>query len=116
VAQYKASPYLAIFIAFSAPYHTIRHHTNDDPSLHSHQYFGPNTITGLREDPATVSVYSTLTPYYAKVLGMQNQELLAYQASGRGADIRLYLENNGKTVLICGQAVTVFKSTCEVFF
>lgn len=62
---------------------------------------------GIPEDPVTGSAHTALAPYWAQKLGKQN--LLAYQASARGGELRLQVE--GDRVKIAGQAVTVWRGT-----
>ena len=65
------------------------------------RFFAPRA--GVREDPATGSAHCALTPFWSERLG--RQELLAYQASPRGAVIRVRAD--GDRVTLGGQAVTV---------
>jgi len=58
---------------------------------------------GIDEDPATGSAHCCLAPYWAKKLG--KNDIMAYQASARGAELKLRL--NGDRALISGMAVTV---------
>lgn len=48
---------------------------------------------GIDEDPVTGSVQAALAPYWAKKLG--KQKLNAYQASERGGELSLCVENEG---------------------
>jgi PhzF family phenazine biosynthesis protein len=64
------------------------------------RFFAPQT--GINEDPVTGSAHTTLTPYWAKVLG--KKELTARQLSARGGD--LICEDKGDRVYISGHAVT----------
>lgn len=57
---------------------------------------------GISEDPVTGSIHSTLTPYWAEVLG--KSELMAYQASARGGWLGCHLLPD--RVVLKGQAVT----------
>lgn len=57
---------------------------------------------GIDEDPVTGSTHSTLTPYWADVLGKDS--LLAYQASARGGWLGCRLHST--RVILTGQAVT----------
>ncbi len=68
------------------------------------RYFAPSV--GVNEDPVTGSVHCMLAPYWSEKLG--KLELLAYQASERGGELRL--RSQGERVIIEGQAVTVFKA------
>ncbi|MCJ7623395.1 MAG: PhzF family phenazine biosynthesis protein [Anaerolineaceae bacterium] len=63
--------------------------------------FAPQT--GVNEDPVTGSAHCALTAYWHKEL--KKSTFYAYQASGRGGELRLRLE--GERVIISGQAVTV---------
>ena len=68
------------------------------------RFFAPRV--GVNEDPVTGSSHSCLGPYWGKKLG--KQVMNAYQASARGGELRVRLEN--ERVLLGGQAVTVFKA------
>ena len=71
------------------------------------RFFAPRV--GVNEDPVTGSSHCCLAPYWSEKLG--KNDLVAYQASIRGGELRLNLQ--GERVLICGQAVTVFKTELE---
>jgi PhzF family phenazine biosynthesis protein len=64
--------------------------------------FGPNV--GIDEDPATGSAQCAVGPYWATQLGRAT--LVAHQASGRGAVLRV--RPDGDRVRIAGRATTVF--------
>lgn len=68
------------------------------------RFFGPRA--GVNEDPVTGSAHCCLTPYWAEKLGKAN--LVAYQASSRGGELRVRLE--GERVTLAGQAVTFFSA------
>lgn len=65
------------------------------------RFFAP--AVGVNEDPVTGSAHSCLASYWSSKLG--KSELLAYQASERGGELKLKLA--GDRVLMSGQAVTV---------
>jgi predicted PhzF superfamily epimerase YddE/YHI9 len=65
------------------------------------RYFAP--WVGVNEDPVTGSVHCALATYWGARLG--KRELLAFQASPRGGEIRLRLD--GARVHLGGRAVTV---------
>jgi len=67
------------------------------------RFFAPQS--GVPEDPVTGSAHCALTPYWSGKLG--KTELVAYQASPRGGELRLRLV--GERVKIGGQAVTVLR-------
>jgi predicted PhzF superfamily epimerase YddE/YHI9 len=67
------------------------------------RFFAPGA--GVPEDPVTGSAHCALGPYWGERLG--KQQLLAYQASRRGGQVRVSLA--GERVLIGGQAVTVIR-------
>jgi PhzF family phenazine biosynthesis protein len=67
------------------------------------RFFAPRV--GVPEDPVTGSAHCCLTPYWGEKL--HKQSMLAYQASPRGGELRLCLEDD--RVLISGQAVTIFQ-------
>jgi len=64
------------------------------------RFFAPQT--GIHEDPVTGSAHTSLTPYWAKVLG--KKQLSARQLSARGGD--LICEDKGERIEISGHAVT----------
>ena len=65
---------------------------------------------GLQEDPVTGSANTLLAPYWGKVL--DKKVMSAYQASARGGDLLLALEED--RVLIGGHAVTVFEGNLNL--
>jgi predicted PhzF superfamily epimerase YddE/YHI9 len=67
------------------------------------RFFAPQS--GVPEDPVTGSAHCALTPYWSAKLG--KNELVAYQASARGGELRLRLA--GDRVRLGGQAVTVLR-------
>jgi PhzF family phenazine biosynthesis protein len=67
------------------------------------RFFAPRS--GVPEDPVTGSAHCALAPYWGAKLG--KKELVAYQASPRGGELRLRLV--GDRVKIGGQAVTVLR-------
>jgi PhzF family phenazine biosynthesis protein len=67
------------------------------------RFFAPQS--GVPEDPVTGSAHCALAPYWSAKLG--KNELVAYQASSRGGELRLRLI--GDRVKIGGQAVTVLR-------
>lgn len=66
------------------------------------RFFAP--AVEVNEDPVTGSAHASLTPYWSAILGKTS--LTAFQASARGGELRLRL--NQDRVCIAGQAVTVF--------
>jgi len=72
------------------------------------RFFGP--AVGVDEDPVTGSAHCALTPYWSAKLG--KTEMLAYQASARGGEIRVRLD--GDRVKMRGQAVTVLRGDLVV--
>jgi PhzF family phenazine biosynthesis protein len=70
------------------------------------RFFAPQS--GVPEDPVTGSAHCALAPYWSEKLA--KKELLAYQASSRGGELRLRVV--GDRVKIGGQAVTVLR--CEL--
>lgn len=60
---------------------------------------------GVNEDPVTGSAHCLFTPYWS--MRLNKSELLAYQASARGGELRLRWQ--GERVRISGQAVTVLE-------
>lgn len=67
------------------------------------RFFAPQS--GVPEDPVTGSAHCALTPYWSAKLG--KKELVAYQASPRGGELRVRLD--GDRVRLGGQAVTVLR-------
>lgn len=72
------------------------------------RFFAPQT--GINEDPVTGSAHTSLTPYWARVLG--KKRLTARQLSSRGGE--LLCEDKGERVEISGHAVTYMKG--EIIF
>jgi PhzF family phenazine biosynthesis protein len=66
------------------------------------RYFNP--WAGVNEDPVTGSVHTLLADYWSKLLN--KTELLAYQASERGGEIRIKLTDNQR-VELWGKAALV---------
>ncbi len=74
------------------------------------RFFAPGA--GINEDPVTGSAHTTLTPYWAKMLG--KNDLAAIQLSARrGHLICKYL---GERVEISGYAVTYMQGELEIGF
>lgn len=67
------------------------------------RFFAPRM--GVNEDPATGSAHCVLGRYWAEKLGTRQFD--AYQASARGAEIRVILGES--SVILGGQAVTVLR-------
>ncbi len=67
------------------------------------RFFAPGA--GVDEDPVTGSAHCCLAPYWGARLG--KTEMLAYQASPRGGEVRVRLV--GDRVHLGGQAVTVLR-------
>lgn len=72
------------------------------------RFFGP--ACGVNEDPVTGSAHTTLTPYWAAILG--KTELTARQLSQRTGDLTCNLM--GDRVEIAGEAVLYLKGEIEV--
>lgn len=72
------------------------------------RFFAPQS--GINEDPVTGSAHTTLTPYWAKVLG--KEELTAIQLSERKGHLKCKLL--GDRVEISGHAVTYMFGEIEV--
>ncbi|MGE5654580.1 MAG: PhzF family phenazine biosynthesis protein [Bacillota bacterium] len=68
------------------------------------RYFNP--WGGVNEDSVTGSVHTVLAPYWGELLA--KQELMAYQASPRGGELRIRLLGEGR-LEISGQTVMVGK-------
>ena len=66
------------------------------------RFFAPSY--GIDEDPVTGMAHCALAPFWAQRLGKNN--MLAYQASNRGGEIRIKLLED--RVLLSGEAITVF--------
>jgi PhzF family phenazine biosynthesis protein len=67
------------------------------------RFFGPRL--GVNEDPATGSAHCVLGPYWQSRLG--RNEFIAYQASFRGAEIRVRV--GADRTILGGRAVTVMR-------
>ena len=67
------------------------------------RFFAPQS--GVPEDPVTGSAHCALAPYWSAKLG--KKELVAFQASPRGGELRLRIVDD--RVKIGGQAVTVLR-------
>ncbi|MEM8999081.1 MAG: PhzF family phenazine biosynthesis protein [Bacteroidota bacterium] len=72
------------------------------------RFFAPQC--GIAEDPVTGSAHTTLTPYWAKVLG--KTKMKAKQLSTRGGD--LICEDLGERVKISGKAVPYLFGEIEI--
>ena len=70
--------------------------------------FGPSI--GIPEDPVTGSAHCCLGPYWGKRSG--KEELLAYQASERGGEVKIRL--SGDRVRLSGKGVTVIEGGLNV--
>ena len=73
------------------------------------RYFAP--WVGIEEDPVTGSAHTVLGPYWGRLL--DRQEMLAYQASARGGELRVALLDQGR-VTIAGEAVIVVRGELEL--
>ena len=71
------------------------------------RFFAPQC--GIPEDPVTGSAHTTLTPYWAEVLG--KKRMTAKQLSPRGGD--LHCEHRGNRVAIAGKAVLYLRGEIE---
>ncbi|MCS5710027.1 PhzF family phenazine biosynthesis isomerase [Candidatus Berkiella aquae] len=67
------------------------------------RFFAPRV--GVNEDPVTGSAHCKLADYWAKRLGKNTFH--AYQASHRGGELRIQVENN--RVFLQGQAITIMQ-------
>ena len=72
------------------------------------RFFAPEV--GINEDPVTGSAHTTLTPYWAKVLG--KKELTAMQLSKRKGNLNCKLING--RVEIAGYAVTYLEGSIKI--
>jgi PhzF family phenazine biosynthesis protein len=80
----------------------------DVPYDFTSRFFAP--AAGVNEDPVTGSAHTQLGPYWGAKLG--KDELLAYQASARGGELRLRLR--GERIVLAGEAVTVLRGELNV--
>jgi PhzF family phenazine biosynthesis protein len=69
------------------------------------RFFAPRV--GINEDPVTGSIHCSLIPYWHKITG--KKEMLAYQVSARGGELRCSLQD--ERVLIGGQGVLFSQGT-----
>lgn len=67
------------------------------------RYFNP--WVGVNEDPVTGSVHTLLASYWSSILGVR--ELKSYQASHRGGELTLIIEDKNRLQII-GEAKIVF--------
>jgi len=67
------------------------------------RFFAP--AVGVPEDPVTGSAHCCLAPFWAERLN--RNELVGYQASARGGEVRV--RHEGSRVMLTGQAVTVMR-------
>lgn len=74
------------------------------------RFFAP--AVGIPEDPVTGVAHTVLTPFWAERLG--KKEMKAYQASARGGDLFVRLEDNDRVYLI-GKAATVLTGKLRVY-
>lgn len=72
------------------------------------RFFAPQT--GINEDPVTGSAHTTLTPYWARVLG--KDKLSAQQLSARGGELICQLA--GDRVKISGEAVSYMEGEISI--
>lgn len=72
------------------------------------RFFAP--AVGVDEDPVTGSAHCCLAPFWSSRL--QKDELVGYQASRRGGEVRTRLR--GDRVLLAGQAVTVLEGQLQI--
>ncbi|MCK5560697.1 MAG: PhzF family phenazine biosynthesis protein, partial [Thermoplasmata archaeon] len=75
--------------------------TGTEPYDFISRFFAPKV--GINEDPVTGAAHTVLAPYWSKILG--KAELRAYQASERGGELIVRLDEN--RVHLIGQAVVV---------
>ncbi|NWR67856.1 PBLD protein, partial [Bucorvus abyssinicus] len=68
------------------------------------RYFAP--WYGVLEDPVTGSAHAVLSSYWSEQLG--KKEMLAFQCSRRGGELKISLRNDGR-VDIAGQTAVVLK-------
>lgn len=71
------------------------------------RYFAP--WEGINEDPVTGSAHTVLTPYWASI--QKKSEFKVYQASNRGGEIRVTLQNN--RIRIMGEAVIIAQGVLQ---
>ena len=80
---------------------------SDGPYDFVSRFFAPRA--GVDEDPVTGSAHCCLAPFWADHLG--KTAFLAYQASFRGGEVRMKLQQD--RVLLSGRAVTVLRGVLE---
>ncbi|XP_070542652.1 phenazine biosynthesis-like domain-containing protein isoform X6 [Ptychodera flava] len=86
-----------------------RENTNQQSYDCLSRVFSP--LFGLPEDPVTGSAHAVLASYWSKQL--QKKTLYAHQASRRGGDLHLKVNDNGR-VDIAGEAVVILKGQITV--
>ncbi len=72
------------------------------------RFFAPGV--GVDEDPVTGSAHCTLAPFWKERLN--KEEFLAYQASGRGGEVSIKIEND--RVKLSGHAITMLRGTLQI--
>ena len=66
-------------------------------------------LIGITEDPVCGSAHTLLAPYWRDKLGLDlGDQMLAWQASARGGELRLSVEEGG-VCFVDGKAVTVMQ-------
>jgi len=68
------------------------------------RFFAP--WLGINEDPVTGAAHTVLAPYWSKML--KKKEMLAYQASKRGGELKVRIRSKNRVDLI-GNAVIILK-------
>ena len=94
------SPNFSLLSEFSCRGFIVTSRSDASPYDFVSRFFAPQT--GINEDPVTGSAHTSLTPYWARVLG--KNKLSAQQLSARGGS--LVCELVGDRVLISGEAVS----------
>ncbi|KAM6546653.1 hypothetical protein CsatB_027389 [Cannabis sativa] len=62
---------------------------------------------GINEDPVTGSAHCSLASYWSKELG--KCDFVAYQASPRGGELNIHLDEHNQRVFLQGKAITVME-------
>jgi PhzF family phenazine biosynthesis protein len=73
------------------------------------RFFAP--WLGINEDPVTGAAHTVLAPYWSKML--KKKEMLAYQASKRGGELKVRIKAKSRVDLI-GNAVIVLKGEMQL--
>lgn len=106
----KTAPYNGVIVTSLAGRGTSQHSGQSSGKSYDFvsRFFAP--AIGIDEDPVTGAAHCVLAPFWRDRLG--KDDMLAYQASRRGGEMRLHYDG-GDRVKLMGQAVTVFRGVLQ---